>query len=42
MNRKYLAVLLLVFVVCLAAVPDAFAGPGTGGKLPYEGWVRQK
>lgn len=39
MNRKYLAVLLLVFVVCLAAAPDAFAGPGTGGKLPYEGWL---
>ncbi|MCD8349172.1 MAG: TrbC/VirB2 family protein [Planctomycetaceae bacterium] len=39
MNKKHLDVLLLVFVVCLAAAPDAFAGPGTGGKLPYESWL---
>jgi len=39
MHKKYLAVLLLVLVVCLVTSPDALAGPGTGGKLPYESWL---
>jgi type IV secretion system protein VirB2 len=39
MRKKYLAVFLLVCVVCLIMSSDALAGPGTGGKLPYESWL---
>jgi type IV secretion system protein VirB2 len=39
MAKKHIAFLLLVFVVCLGIVPDAFAGAGQGGNLPYEGWL---
>lgn len=42
MSKKYLAVFLLALVICVTVSPDAFAGPGQGGRLPYEGWVRQK
>lgn len=39
MPKKYLASFLLVFTVCIALMPDAFAGAGQGGNLPYEGWL---
>lgn len=39
MPKKYLASFLLVFTVCIALTPDAFAGAGQGGNLPYEGWL---
>lgn len=39
MRKNYIAILLLVFLFCVIASPDAFAGPGTGGKLPYESWL---
>ena len=39
MPKKYVALVLLVLLVCLAISPDAMAGPGTGGKLPYESWL---
>lgn len=39
MLKKYPAVFLLVFVVCLGLASDAFAGAGTGGNLPYESWL---
>ena len=39
MSKKYLAVVLLAFVFAIAVMPDAFAGAGQGGKLPYEGWL---
>ena len=42
MTKQYLAVLLLVLFLCLVVTPEVFAGPGEGGKLPYESWVRQK
>lgn len=32
-------IVLLAFFLCLAVTPDAFAGAGQGGKLPYEGWL---
>lgn len=39
MPKKYLSIALLVFLVCLSITPDAFAGAGQGGNLPYEGWL---
>lgn len=39
MKNKCLEILLIAVVVCILASPDAFAGPGTGGKLPYESWL---
>ena len=39
MPKKYLSLLLLVIVVCLLISPEVFAGPGEGGKLPYESWL---
>jgi len=39
MSKKYLAVVLLAFVVCVGITPEAFAGAGQGGNLPYEGWL---
>ena len=39
MTKKLLQILL--FSLCISAIfmPDAFAGPGTGGSLPYETWL---
>ncbi len=39
MRRKHTAILLIALTVCLFASPDAWAGPGTGGSLPYESWL---
>ena len=39
MPNKYCLILLLAFVACLALSPEALAGPGEGGKLPYESWL---
>ena len=39
MTKKHLAFLLLVFVVCVGVSPEALAGAGQGGNLPYEGWL---
>ena len=39
MKNKYIAVLLLALVVGFVTSPDALAGPGTGGSLPYESWL---
>lgn len=39
MRKKYLAPVLLALLACLVLTPDAFAGAGQGGNLPYEGWL---
>ncbi len=39
MPRKFIPVLVLLVVAFLVVSPDAFAGPGEGGKLPYESWL---
>lgn len=39
MPNKCFCVFLLALVACLVLMPDAFAGPGEGGKLPYETWL---
>ena len=39
MPKKWLSIVLLIVVVCLVLSPDVFAGPGEGGKLPYESWL---
>ncbi len=39
MCRKHLPILLLAVVAFLAFSLEAFAGPGEGGKLPYETWL---
>jgi type IV secretion system protein VirB2 len=39
MTKKWLHILLFTLCVCAVLMPDAFAGPGTGGKLPYEDWL---
>ena len=39
MVKKYFPLFLAVLVVSLATTVDAWAGPGTGGKLPYETWL---
>ena len=39
MPRKFVPVLLLLVAAFLVFSPDAFAGPGEGGKLPYETWL---
>ncbi len=39
MAKKRFASFLLVFAICLALAPDAFAGAGQGGNLPYEEWL---
>ncbi len=37
--RKHLHLLLPVMVACLLISTEVFAGPGEGGKLPYESWL---
>jgi type IV secretion system protein VirB2 len=39
MIKKHSAVILAALTVCLFASSDAWAGPGTGGSLPYETWL---
>ena len=39
MLKKYRHVLLPVLVACLLISTEVFAGPGEGGKLPYESWL---
>lgn len=39
MSNRYFAVFLLVLAICVSLSPDAFAGPGQGGRLPYEDWL---
>ncbi len=39
MRTNYSALMLMAFIACLALSTDAFAGPGTGGSLPYESWL---
>lgn len=39
MGRKYLSLFLVVLVVGLIVSGEAWAGPGTGGSLPYETWL---
>ncbi len=39
MSKTCLSLAFLVCAVCLVTAPDAFAGAGQGGNLPYEGWL---
>ncbi len=39
MTKNWPVLLLFSLCICIALMPDAFAGPGTGGKLPYEDWL---
>ncbi len=42
MLKKHIPYFLAILAVGLFFAGDAWAGPGTGGSLPYEDWVRQK
>ncbi|MDR0363155.1 MAG: TrbC/VirB2 family protein [Planctomycetota bacterium] len=39
MVKKYIPIFLAVLVAGLFLSGDAWAGPGTGGSLPYETWL---
>ncbi len=39
MSKNCFTIFLIAFSLCLATAPDAFAGAGQGGNLPYEGWL---
>jgi type IV secretion system protein VirB2 len=39
MTKKWLHILLFSLCISVIFMPDAFAGPGTGGSLPYEDWL---
>ncbi|MDR1611523.1 MAG: TrbC/VirB2 family protein [Planctomycetota bacterium] len=39
MPRKYLTLFLFAVAACLIISSNIFAGPGEGGKLPYETWL---
>jgi len=39
MKKNWLHILLFAMCVSAMLTPDAFAGPGTGGSLPYETWL---
>lgn len=39
MPKKYAAFLLVMLTVCIFTSSEAWAGPGTGGSLPYESWL---
>ena len=39
MVKKYMLFLLVAFMVSIVISGDAWAGPGTGGSLPYETWL---
>ncbi len=39
MSKNIHVTLLFVFVLCMLISTEVFAGPGEGGKLPYESWL---
>ncbi|MDR1613850.1 MAG: TrbC/VirB2 family protein [Planctomycetota bacterium] len=39
MPKRNLALFLFAVAACLLISPELFAGPGEGGKLPYEAWL---
>jgi type IV secretion system protein VirB2 len=39
MKKNWLHIMLTAMCVGAFLMPDAFAGPGTGGSLPYETWL---
>lgn len=39
MKIKWSQAVLCMLVVCLMLSTEVLAGPGEGGKLPYEGWL---
>ncbi len=39
MKKNWPILLLLALCLCFTFMPNAHAGPGTGGSLPYETWL---
>ncbi len=42
MLKKHIPYFLAILIYGLFVASDAWAGPGTGGSLPYENWACQK